>query len=75
MTERSIYQYNPRIPPRREVEDRIHALIAERRGTDGEMRFGEQYICTCRCGALEVTSSRYIADEFRTDHAGCKAAA
>ncbi len=74
MAERSIYAYDPRIPPEREVLARVDRLIAQRRGTCGQMRFAETWILTCKCNALTVTSSMSAPGKFLADHAACREA-
>lgn len=75
MAERSIYCYNPVIPPEREVRQRVEALIAEKRGSLSQVRFAQTFILTCSCGALTVTSDTAAPGRFSGEHAPCREAA
>lgn len=70
--ERSIYEYNPRIPPRREVERIIWAHVDGQRGTLAITRWAEEWILTCVCGELRVTSDMAAPVEWPVRHARCE---
>jgi hypothetical protein len=74
MAERSIYAYDPLIPPEREVRARVAAMIEERRGTRRCTRFAETYILTCWCGAVTVTRDMGAPGRFDGEHASCREA-
>lgn len=68
---KAIYQrdpYEPLIPPERVMRDEKAKLIDALRGTDGCVRKGEEYIATCNCGELIVTSDWPLADKFMEKH-------
>jgi hypothetical protein len=64
--------YDPQLTPERTVLAGKEAMLAANRGTDAITRAGEQYLCTCHCGAAEVTSDEGAVSLFRAghDHAG-----
>jgi hypothetical protein len=67
--------YDPQIPPEREIVKDLQDQVAARRGTDGATRGpGEQWILSCRCGTLDVTSDMAAPGQFERDHAACRAA-
>jgi hypothetical protein len=70
--ERSIYEYDPRIPPRREVEKKILNRVNAQRGTYGVTRWAEQWILTCTCLELRVTCDMSAADAWPARHAKCR---
>ena len=73
MSERSIYAYDPRIPPVRELERLIREKIEAQRGTCAQTRYGDQWILTCSCGALTVTIDMAAPERFRREHEACRA--
>ena len=75
MAERSIYRYDPLLPPEREVQKQVADLIAARRGTCSQARFAETYILTCRCGALTVSRDMGEPGRFGGEHGECGEAA
>lgn len=66
------HAYDPRIPPQRELERRIREKIAAQRGTCAQTRYGDQWILTCSCGALTVTTDMAAPVRFREYHAACR---
>lgn len=63
--------YDPRIPPERELHREFMAAVDEQRGKYATIRKGEQYICTCICDALMVTSFVGKAYDFTDLHQVC----
>lgn len=52
--------YAPQLLPEREVHARLHRQVAAQRGTTAMTRGpGEQYILSCQCGELHVTSDTF----------------
>ena len=63
--------YDPQIPPEREVRSRMLATLEAQRGTSAITRGpSEQYIATCRCGAVDVTSDTSLPSRFGREHEG-----
>lgn len=73
MTERSIYAYDPRLIPEREMRRKADEIIAESRGTRSLRRLAGTWIGTCTCGALLVTQDNDKVALFATDHEECAA--
>jgi hypothetical protein len=61
--------YEPQLIPERKVLADKEAMLGEQRGTDLVRRVGEQYLMTCHCGAVVVTSDEREVSRFRADHA------
>lgn len=63
--------YDPQITPERSIlkakEDMLRSMI----GTTRAIRYGEQYLTSCRCGSYIVTSNVYETDKFQDYHDGC----
>ena len=67
--------YDPRIPPERELERQFMLQVDAQRGTYAIVRKGEQFICTCTCMALLVTSYYDKVYNFTGRHVLCSRAA
>ena len=64
--------YFPQLPPEREIVQTLHDRVAAQRGTWAITRGpGEQYILTCVCGSLHVTSDMNAPSKFARNHAKC----
>jgi len=72
MPKETLGLYDPRIPPLRELEREFMAQIDSQRGTYNTVRKGEQFICTCICLALIVTSEIGKAYDFTDRHKPCQ---
>lgn len=65
--------YFPQIPPERDIHTEMWRKIEEQRGTDAITRGPtEEFIMTCRCGELWVTSEVMAPLKFEKDHAACR---
>lgn len=65
--------YDPIIPPEREVVRELEERVAAARGTRSSTRGpGEQFILSCTCRALEVTSDTAREAAFAAEHALCR---
>jgi hypothetical protein len=64
--------YDPLIPPEREIAARQAARIDAQRGATAVSRGPtEQFILSCQCGTLDVTSDITAPGRFLADHAAC----
>jgi hypothetical protein len=61
----------PQLPPERDVLRSKAEHIAAQKGTKSMSRYGEEYIVTCTCGAMRITSNMTSALRFENDHEPC----
>lgn len=72
MTKNNSNPYFPQIPPEREVVQVLRDRVAAQRGTFAITRGpGEQFIMSCSCGTLHVTSDTSAPSKFAHNHATC----
>lgn len=62
---------DPQLDPERKVIAEKQAFVESVRGTNSWTRWGEQYIYSCECSGLVVTSDWELAHVFATRHAAC----
>lgn len=73
MTKSTHNPYFPQLTPEREVIRLIHDTIAAQRGTCAITRGpSEQFILTCSCGVLQVTSDTTAPAKFSKEHEVCQ---
>lgn len=60
--------YDPRLILERQVLAGKSAILAANRGSDRVVRAGEQYIATCRCGGVLVSSDERVLSRFQGEH-------
>lgn len=60
--------YDPIIPPEKKISAEKLAILEAQKGSFKIIRHGEQYFCTCTCGAVDVTSEPSEMMTFSEEH-------